>query len=317
MFVVIMSEQQYLELVEKTIGSGFKSPLYCDPDGYTLVTFGASLKFDLTNGFPIFTTKRVNYRNAFLEILWFLSGTGNIAELHRQGCKIWDDWGVKYFNQRTGGNITLDRFQEVCDNGEFTFFLPLHYTNMTSWNYVTEKNDTCTSYKRLNQTRWIIDRIKKDPYRRDLVVSMWNPTQVYDQADSCGNEPIILPACYYAHQLVVTDRLNMVVNGRSNDSCLGTPFNVAQYALLLHMYSHCVGIPVGELHFNVGNFHVYWNHIEPFQRQLQREPYDFPELVIKDRGQKYLTDFTIDDFEVVNYKSHPFIKFPITVVGGY
>lgn len=315
-----MSEQQYLELVEKTINSGFKSPLYCDPDGYTLVTFGASLRFELTNGFPIFTTKRVNYRNAFLEILWFLSGSGNVAELHRQGCKIWDDWGVKLKNNkyRSEDNpISLSEFQQLCDDKYYNFFIPLHYTNMTTWSYVDTAKGYFDSGFYLDQTRWVIDRIKKDPYRRDLVVSMWNPTQVYDMADKCNNEPVILPACYYAHQLVVTDRLNMIVIGRSNDAGLGTPFNVAQYALLLHMYSHCVGIPVGELQFNVGNFHVYWNHIEPFQKQLQREPYDFPELVIKDRGQKYLTDFTIDDFEVVNYQSHPFIKFPITVVGGY
>jgi thymidylate synthase len=304
---VIMSEQQYLELVEKTISSGFKSPLYCDPDGYTLVTFGASLKFDLADGFPIFTTKKVNYINAFKEILWFLSGTGNVAELHRQGCKIWDDWGVKLINHRNryGNPITLEKFQTDCDKESYNFFLPLHYTNFTKWENT------------LDQTKWVIDRIRKEPYRRDCVVTLWNPMHVYDTAFLYGYDSVILPACYYAHQLVVTDRLNMVVTGRSNDAGIGTPFNVAQYALLLHMYSHCLGIPVGELQFNVGNFHVYWNHIDPFQKQLQREPYDFPEFVIKDRGQKYLTDFTIDDFDVVNYQSHSFIKFPITVVGGY
>jgi len=145
---------------------------------------------------------------------------------------------------------------------------------------------------------------------------LWNPTQLYDVAEKFNKHEVVLPACVFAHQLLFTDVLNMIVYQRSADLCIGTGWNIPQYAMLLHMYAHVAGLQVGELVFQFGDSHVYWNHIDQFMNtQRHREVRQMPTFKIVDRAQQKLQDFVIDDFIIEGYKPHPFIKYPLTVAG--
>ena len=306
-----LEEQQYLDLVKDVLANGTKKSVYGVGDKYILSVFGRLLRFNLlNNSLPVLTTKKLFWKGAFKEILWFLSGTNNVAELAKQKVNIWNEFAYKYFKQKyTDNDISLENFIKEYLLEKEEFVIPTHYINSTKWKFDS-------GY--LDQTKWVIDSIKKNPDRKSYVVSYWNPTEVYAMADECNRESVVLPACGFTYTVNVSNnKLSLSVKFRSSDIGTGLGFNIAQYGLLAHMYAKCCSYDPGELIIMLDDAHIYSDQIEPLQKQLERIPDDFPQLYIKDRDQKYLTDFRFQDFEVINYKPKEAITIPLTVVGGY
>lgn len=317
-----MSEQQYLDLLKDVLDNGEETPIFGSTDKYLLSCIGTTLKFDLTKGFPILTTKKIFYKGSFIELLWFIQGTGNIVDLHKQKVKYWNGWGVKHWNRMNNTNLTKEEYGELIDKGDIVkHCIPLHYTNITNWEYINRESvllDSQYTFSSLDQSKWLIDNIQKTPERKSFLVSHWNPETTYQMSEKTGRESIELPACpFYHHVLIKGNKLNLVVGIRSSDIFLGLPLNIAQYALLTHMYAHILKKQVSQVIFHLNDYHAYSNLQEQIKDQLIREPYMFPKLEIKDRGQQYLQDFSIEDFNVLNYKSHSTLKGELTIVGGY
>lgn len=318
-----MSEQAYLNLLQDILDNGVKKSIYGHEDKYILSLFGRMIRFDMSEGFPIMTNKFTYWKGAFKELLWFIGATKDVVKLHNEKVTIWDDWGCKHYNKVNKTNLTTEEFQSLIDEGKLTEWkIPLHYSNSTAWKYALGfghpeyPHEPGQGY--LNQTSWLINNIKKTPDRKSFLVSYWNPTEVYQMADECGNESVTLPACHTHYNINVSEsKLSLLLSMRSWDFYLGGPFNIAQYAMLLHMYAHCTGFEPGELVISVADIHLYSNQLEQAKELLTKEPYTLPTLKIKDRGQQYLEDFVFEDFEVVNYKHHPKLAAEVVVVGGY
>lgn len=316
-------EIDYLNLLEDVLQNGEKKSIFGHEDKFLLSNFGAMLKFNCSNGVvPILTTKRVAWKNALKEILWMIEGSNDVVKLTKQGCHIWDDWAVKHLNKTGFRDLTIESYKDAVEKNQIQYVeIPLHYSNSTKWNYVSwELTQLDSKYKssKLDQTKWVIDNIQKTPDRKSFVVSYWNPIQVYQMADECDQESVVLPACHFAYTVNQSNGfLHLSVKIRSWDLFLGAGFNIAQYGMLLHMYAKCTGFKPGKLVVMADDHHIYSDHIEQVKEQIDRIPRDFPTLEIVDRGQKYLQDFVFEDFIVKNYNPHSTIKAPITVVGGY
>jgi len=330
-----MSEEiQYLELLKRVLETGSKKSIFSPTDKlgtidknvyseipkndkYILSVFGAALEFDCRdNVIPIYTSKSVYYPGAFKEMLWFLKGNGNVAELHQQKVPIWNGFAYKYFlkqNKYTPSDYSFEDFvATVLSKPNYT--IPIPYTDFTSWGSSSLYTEI------IDQTKWAIDTIQKSPDRKSFVVSCWNPERIYGMSETTGQESVVLAPCVYEHQLVVNDgRLNLRVTIRSNDLPIGNPFNTAQMGLLLHMYAKCTGFQPGTLLIQITDAHIYSDQIETVQEQLKhiRSIKPFPKLQIIDRGQKYLTDFEYSDFKVLDYYPEETLRFPLTLVGGY
>jgi thymidylate synthase len=328
-----MSEEiQYLQLLDRVLKTGSKKTIFSPTDKlgtiernkykevdkdskYILSVFGAMLTFDCSNGtIPIYTSKAVYYPGAFKEMLWFLTGNGNVAALHQQKVPIWNGFAYKYWLKKN--NLTADKFAFEdfvnCYLNKEKFIIPVPYTDFT---------DYCTSQGHIDQTRWVIDTVQKTPDRKSFVVSAWNPARLYGMSEISGLESVVLAACHCEHQVVVNDgRLNLRVSIRSSDTILGLPFNVCQYGLLLHMYAKCTGFEPGTLLIHLTDAHIYSDQIENSLVQIAKKDTElkpFPTLSIVDRGQKYLTDFVYSDFKVHSYYPEESLSFPLTLVGGY
>jgi thymidylate synthase len=239
----------------------------------TLSVFGCQLRFDLSEGFPLVTTKKLHLRSIIHELLWFLSGDTNIRYLRENGVTIWDEWA-----------------NEDGDLG------PVYGKQWRRWE---GKNGIV-----VDQISQLIDQIRKNPDSRRLMVTAWNPAEI---------EGMALPPCHYGFQCYVAQgRLSLMWNQRSVDSFLGLPFNIASYALLTHMLAQQTGLEVGDLIFTGGDCHIYSNHLEQVEEQLSREPYPLPQLVLH-RKPPSIFDYRYEDFEIVNYQHHPPIKAPVAV----
>lgn len=339
-----MSEQNYLNLLQDVLDNGAKKTIFAE-NGKTLPTIdknnyyevdkdskyltsvvGRVLRFDLTEGkIPLYKTKAVYYPGAFKEMLWFFKGKGNVALLHQQGFPGWNGWAYKhYLKHRLKNTVQLsyeEFVQEFLSPPGAEYFVEVPYTDMTEWKYPDWEASFeygKPMYKELDQTKWLIDSIKENPDRKSYVVTAWNPTRLYAMAVECGNESVALAACHCEHQVVINDgKLILRVTIRSNDLPLGSPFNVAQYGLLAHMYAYCIGVPAGELIVMITDAHIYSDQVEMIQEQLSKDPGESPTLTIKNRGQKYLTDFEYSDFKVKGYFPEESIRMPLTIVGGY
>lgn len=312
-----MSELNFIQLMQYVRDYGFKKEIFGHQDRHLISTFGNHIRFNLQEGCPIITTRKTPWKHSINEMLWYIEGTGDCAALRRDyKVVVWDLWAVNYHNKKYNTSYTVKEWQELVDNGSITEEkLPLHYTNMTNKKVYNYSLDTVCS---LDQTRWLLDGMRKTPFRKSFHVDMWQAETVYQMADECGNESVELPACWHSHTVNYLDgKLNLHVSGRSWDIWTAGAWNICQYAALCHMYAHCLKLPVGEIYFSTTDTHLYSNLLEQTNEQITRTPYQLPTLNIRDRGQKYLQDFNIDDFEVVGYKCHPTLKGEITVVGGY
>lgn len=307
---MISGEQQYLDLLQDVLENGEDKPVFGSDNVFIRSVFGRSLRFDMADGFPVYTTKKVFTRGPIEEYLWFLKDGGNLTALINKGVRIWNEWGYKYWQQHQ--NLPIDRtstqeeFVQYLKESQTPYFIPIHYSNFTSWN------------GHLDQMAWVCKELPKRPFRKSYYVTCWNPEQAYQMAEISDRESVVLVACHTDHYLnVFKGRLSLRVTIRSNDLFLGNPFNVCQYAALLHMYSFLCGYEPGELLVNIDDAHIYSNHFEQVKEQISRQTYSFPRLVLKDRGQKNMQDFVAEDFAIEGYTSHPTLKGDITVVGGY
>lgn len=292
-------EQQYIEALKDIQAKGRKKLLFNadlgkeDTETYILSLVGRTFHHDMNAGFPLYTSKFVYWKGAIAEMLWFISGNGDLKKLQEMNVKIWDDWGG-----RKGSDI-----------------LKLHYTNMTNWRQTG-----------LDQTEWILENLPKRPYRKSYIVNYLDPQTTYQMAEKCGEESVSIVACHYSHHVLCQEpgRLTLTFSIRSQDMFLGNPFNVAQYAALLEMYCVCLGNRTGltwtpdELVLNLtGDYHLYSNQLEAVEQQITAEQYPFPTLTVENRGQVKLQDFRLSDFVVKGYKHSGKIPADVYVAGGY
>lgn len=239
----------------------------------TRSVFGYQMRFDLDDGFPLLTTKRLHLRSIIHELLWFLQGDTNIRYLQENGVTIWDEW--------------------ADENGDLG---PVYGYQWRSW--------PVPDGGHIDQISQLIGQIRKNPDSRRLVVSAWNPAQV---------EHMALPPCHCLFQFYVAEgRLSCQLYQRSADIFLGVPFNIASYALLTMMVAQVTGFQPGEFVHTFGDAHLYSNHLEQVDLQLSREPRKLPKMKINP-AVKSIFDFRFEDFELVNYDPHPHIKAPVAV----
>ncbi len=238
-----------------------------------LSVFGYQMRFDLTEGFPLVTTKKLHVKSIIHELLWFLKGDTNIAYLNANGVSIWNEWADKQ------GNLG-----------------PIYGAQWRNW--PTHHGET------IDQLSQIIEQIKTNPQSRRLVVNAWNVGEL---------DKMALAPCHVMFQFyVAAGRLSCQLYQRSADVFLGVPFNIASYALLTHMVAQACNLDVGEFIWTGGDCHLYLNHLEQAQLQLTRTPFPLPKLHIKNKPAS-LFEYQFDDFEFINYQAHPTIKAPIAV----
>lgn len=263
--------KQYLDLMRHVRENGtFKE----DRTGTgTYSCFGYQMRFDLSEGFPLVTTKKLHLRSIIHELLWFLSGDTNIRYLKENGVSIWDDWADE------DGNLG-----------------PVYGSQWRSW--------PTPDGGHIDQITQVIDQIKNNPDSRRIIVSAWNVAEVNNMA---------LPPCHAFFQFYVADgKLSCQLYQRSADIFLGVPFNIASYALLVHMVAQQCDLEVGDFVWTGGDVHLYANHLEQTDLQLSREPLALPQLKIH-RKPDSIFDYKFEDFEIVGYESHPHIKAPVAV----
>ena len=261
--------KQYLDLLQDIMDNGQ------DADNrtgiYARKVFGRQMRFDLNDGFPLVTTKKVYLRAIIHELIWLLSGNTNIKYLHDNNVTIWDEW--------------------ADENGDLGPVYGHQWRNFNS--------------QGIDQIKDVIERIKKNPQDRRLIVTAWNPAQI---------EQMALPPCHCFFQFDVTPdgRLNCQLYQRSCDMFLGVPFNIASYSLLTMMVAQVCGLKPGEFVHTLGNAHIYSNHFDQVKLQLSRRPYPLPQMKINP-DIKDIDDFKFEDFELVNYQCHPVIKGDVAV----
>ncbi|MBK9455307.1 MAG: thymidylate synthase [Bacteroidetes bacterium] len=263
--------QQYLDLLQKILDEGHQKS---DRTGTgTISLFGYQMRFNLQDGFPLLTTKKLHTRSIIHELLWFLQGDTNIRYLKQHEVRIWDEWADE------DGNLG-----------------PVYGHQWRSW--PTADGGT------IDQITNLINQIKKNPDSRRLIVSAWNVGDI---------EKMALPPCHCLFQFYVADgKLSCQLYQRSADTFLGVPFNIASYALLTMMVAQVCDLQLGEFVHSFGDVHLYNDHIEQARLQLTREPRALPQMKINPEV-KDIFGFTIEDFELVNYEPHPHIKAKVSV----
>jgi thymidylate synthase len=273
-------EKQYLDLLENVLENGSSR---MDRTGVgTKAIFGSQMRFDLSKGFPLLTTKKVWFKGVAHELLWFLSGITNIKYLQDNDVHIWDNWVDKDGNFPNGYGKQWRRWEKT-EWGDFP-------------------GDTYSAD--IDQIANVIESIKTNPYSRRHIVSAWNVSDLEDMR---------LKPCHMTIQFFVSDgKLSCSFYMRSVDTFLGLPFNIASYALLTHMIAQVCELDVGELIFSGGDVHIYDNHVKQVKQQLERKPYNFPVLKLNP-DIKDIDDFCYEDITIKDYKSHPTIKAPIAV----
>jgi thymidylate synthase len=263
--------KQYLDLLSDILENGFER---ADRTGTgTRAVFGRQMRFDLADGFPMVTTKKLHLRSIIVELLWFLKGDTNIKYLKDNGVSIWDDWADA--------------------NGDLG---PVYGKQWRSW--------AAPDGRVIDQIQWVLDEIRTNPNSRRLIVSAWNPADVNEMA---------LPPCHCLFQFNVMDgKLNCQLYQRSADIFLGVPFNIASYALLTLMMARATGLKPGEFVHTFGDAHLYLNHIEQAKLQLSREPRALPSIALNP-DKTDLFGWEYEDFKVENYTPHAHIKAPVAV----
>ena len=263
--------QQYLDMMRLVRETGTRKE---DRTGTgTLSVFGHQMRFDLGQGFPLVTTKRLHVKSIIHELLWFLSGDSNIRYLKDNGVSIWDEW--------------------ADENGELG---PVYGVQWRSW--------PAPDGRKIDQVAQIMQQLRETPDSRRIILSAWNVAEIENMA---------LPPCHCLFQFHVADgKLSCQLYQRSCDIFLGVPFNIASYALLTHMLAQQAELDVGDFIWTGGDCHLYLNHLEQADEQLTREPLPLPKLAIKRRPPS-IFDYRYEDFEILGYEAHPHIKAAVAV----
>jgi thymidylate synthase len=263
--------RQYHELMERVLRTGLEKR---DRTGTgTLSVFGHQMRFDLSEGFPLVTTKKLHLKSIIYELLWFLRGDTNVAWLNQHGVTIWDEWA-----------------DEEGDLG------PVYGRQWRSW--------PTSDGLAIDQIAWVVNEIKQNPDSRRLIVSAWNPGELHEMA---------LPPCHCLFQFYIDGRrLSCQLYQRSADIFLGVPFNIASYALLTMMVAQVTGLQPGEFIHTFGDAHLYLNHLNQAREQLTREPLPLPTMHINPKVDNIFA-FKFEDFALENYQAHPHIRAVVAV----
>lgn len=264
----------------------------------TRSVFGYQMRFNLSEGFPLLTTKRVHFASIAKELLWFISGNTNIQWLVQNKVRIWNEWPYAAFKASDMyQNETMNQFIErIAHDDVFAAqFGDLGPVYGKQWR----------DFGGVDQLQEVIDQIRNNPTSRRIIMSAWNPPLIHEMA---------LPPCHAFLQFYVSDsgKLSLQLYQRSADIFLGVPFNIASYALLVHMIAKICNLEVGDFVHTLGDAHIYNDHVDAIEEQLSREPLPLPQLIIHG-DQKEIEDFNYEDFEIVNYNHHPSIKAKVSV----
>lgn len=263
--------QQYLELLEKVLEEG---AVKGDRTGTgTKSIFGHQMRFDLSKGFPLVTTKKTHLKSIIHELLWFLKGDTNVKYLQENGVKIWNEWADE------DGNLG-----------------PVYGSQWRSW--------PDSKGNKVDQISQVLDSLRNNPDSRRHIVSAWNVGEIENMA---------LPPCHILFQFYVADgKLSCQLYQRSADIFLGVPFNIASYSLLIMMFAQELGLGLGDFVYTLGDAHIYSNHIDQVKLQLTRKPFELPQMDLNASVNSVL-DFKYEDFTLSNYESHPHIKGAIAI----
>lgn len=273
--------KQYLDLVKHVLENGVQKG---DRTGTgTKSVFGYQMRFDLAEGFPLVTTKKVHLKSIIYELLWFLKGDTNTGYLKEHGVRIWDEWADK------DGNLG-----------------PIYGYQWRNWNG-----------EEIDQIKELIDTLKKNPNSRRMLISAWNPSVLPNTSvsfeENVANGKAALPPCHAFFQFYVADgKLSCQLYQRSADIFLGVPFNIASYALFTMMIAQVCGLGYGDFIHTFGDAHIYNNHFEQLELQLSREPRNLPKMMLNPEV-KDIFDFEFEDFTLVDYDPHPAIKGQVSV----
>ena len=318
---MVKNEQAYLDLCQHVLKNGVKKE---DRTGTgTISVFGYQMRFNLQDGFPLLTTKRVPFRLIASELLWFINGDTNIKFLLQHNNNIWNEWAFKKWvesKEYNGPDMTdfgirslkdedfnqvymeqMELFKEKILNDES---FAIKYGELGNVYGKQWREWKTTNGETIDQLKDVVDQIKRNPSSRRLIVSAWNPEDVPTMA---------LPPCHTLFQFQVADgKLSCQLYQRSADIFLGVPFNIASYALLTYLIAAECGLEVGEFVHTLGDAHIYLNHIDQVEEQLQRQPRQLPQLMI-DSSFTSIFDMNLDQIKIEGYEPHPTIKAPIAV----
>jgi thymidylate synthase len=291
--------RQYHELMDRVLREGIDKS---DRTGTgTRSVFGHQMRFDLTEGFPMVTTKKLHLKSILHELIWFISGDTNIRYLCQNGVRIWDDWPFATYSKSADyDGIDMKEFAtRIAVDADFAAkWGDLGPVYGYQWRFWPGPNGP------VDQLRDVLEGIRRNPDGRRHIVSAWNPGYIDQMA---------LPPCHAFFQFYVVDgKLSCQLYQRSADIFLGVPFNIASYALLIHMMAQDLGLGVGDFVHTLGDAHIYSNHMEQVKLQLSREPRALPTLKLNP-SVKSLFDFRYEDVELVGYDSHPHIPAPVAV----
>ena len=273
--------QVYHDLLRHILENGSKKG---DRTGTgTISIFGYQMRFDLSDGFPLITTKKVHFKSVVYELLWFISGKTNISYLQENGVKIWNQW--------------------ADENGDLG---PVYGKQWRDWNG-----------ENIDQLKNVIHQLKNNPNSRRMMVSAWNPSVLPDTSisfsENVADGKAALPPCHALFQFYVADnKLSCQLYQRSADVFLGVPFNIASYALLTEMMAQVCGLETGEFIHTFGDVHIYQNHVEQVELQLSRVPKKLPQIKLNPKVTS-IDEFNYEDVELINYEPHPRIKAPVAV----
>ena len=308
-------EYQYLDLLKEILNEGDrKVDQGTDDASYSL--FGKQIRFDLEDGFPLLTTKKVYWNGVLQELYWFMSGQTNIKYLVDNNVHIWDDYPYRIYKIQYKGSkksmLSKEEFIEKIKNdkkfakqwGE----LPRIYGEM--W-----RKWPTRSKRTIDQLRWVVDEIKKDPNAHNAIVTSWNPEYLYTMAKK--EDTSYFPICHNMYQVnIIKGRLCLHLYQRSADIFLGVPFNIASYALLALVLAKVLGYKPGEFVHTFGDVHIYEKHLDQVKEQLKRKPHPFPTIKL-DKACTDIDSFKAEHVELLNYDPHPTIKAELSVTGGF
>lgn len=308
-------EHQYLNLLHDIMKNGDRK-VDAGTGHASFSVFGRQIRFNLAdNVFPLLTTKKVYWKGVLHELYWFFSGQSNIKYLVDNNVHIWDDYPLRIYNEavKRGEMPALDKeafIAKIANDNEFAKKwgeLPKIYGELwRRWPTRTGKT--------IDQLKWVIDELKKDPNAHNAIVNSWNPEYLYTMAEP--KDASRFPICHNMYQVnIIKEKVCLQLYQRSADIFLGVPFNIASYALLTLIIAKILNREPGEFVHTFGDVHIYENHLDAVKEQLQREPKPFPKVLLDDSIKK-IEDFTPDKIKLENYEAHPPIKAELSVSGG-
>jgi thymidylate synthase len=287
----------YLDIVDKILKEGVLCPNRTGISAFTIA--GAIFEHDMANGFPLLTTKKIPFKLIASELEFFIKGITDKKWLQKRGNHIWDEWAKPQLAPYGHDEESKKRMREERDLGPVYGFEWRHF-NAPYENYQTDYKG-----KGIDQLKKVVETLKSNPRDRRMIVSAWNPIQFEEMA---------LPPCHYAFQVTVIDgKVNLLWNQRSVDTMVGLPFNIASYALLLHLLAKEAGLKEGKLVGFLADVHIYENHIEGVREQISRDPEKFPLPKIETENWKSIFDWSFEDTKIESYQSYDKINFEIAV----